>query len=178
MTPWHRLLGARAPAAMILVRLLVGGVFLSEGIQKFLSPAALGAGRFARIGIPWPAFTGPFVGAVETGAGLLLLAGLLTRPAAVVLAVNISVAILSTKLPILLGHGFWGFADPARGLAGFWATAHETRTDWSMLLGSLCLLWTGAGPWSLDALWTRHLTASPPPRPTPVRPAAASRSES
>ncbi len=175
MTPWHRMLGTRAPAAMILVRLLVGSVFFSEGIQKFLYPAALGAGRFARIGIPWPAFTGPFVGAVETGAGLLLLAGLLTRPAAAVLAVNISVAILSTKLPILLGHGFWGFSDPARGLAGFWAMAHEARTDWTMLLGSLCLLWTGAGPWSLDALWVRRLAASPPPLPSSARPAAASR---
>lgn len=175
MTTWHRMLDSRAPAAMVLVRTLVGSVFLSEGIQKFLYPAALGAGRFARIGIPWPGLTGPFVGAVETGAGLLLLAGLLTRPAAAVLAVNISVAILSTKLPILLGHGFWGFADPARGLAGFWAMAHEARTDWAMLLGSLCLLWTGAGPWSLDALWARRLAVSPPPRPSPSRPAAAGR---
>ena len=107
------------------------------------------------------------MGAVETAAGLLLLAGLLTRPAAAILAINISVAILSTKLPILLGHGFWGFADPAHGLAGFWAMAHEARTDWTMLLGSLCLLWTGAGPWSLDAHWTRRSAA--PPRPIPPR---------
>jgi putative oxidoreductase len=173
MTTRCRLLGTRAPAAMILVRLLVGSVFLSEGIQKFLFPAALGAGRFARIGIPWPGLTGPFVGVVEAGAGLLLLAGLITRPAAAILAVNISVALVATKIPILLGHGYWGFADPAHGLAGFWAMAHEARTDWAMLLGSLCLLWAGAGPWSLDALWARRFVAPSPPRSSPGPPAAA-----
>ena len=36
------LTGSRAPAATILIRILVGGVFLSEGIQKFLFPNALG----------------------------------------------------------------------------------------------------------------------------------------
>jgi putative oxidoreductase len=47
-----RILQTRAPAATVLVRLLAGAVFLSEGIQKFLFPVQLGAGRFAKIGIP------------------------------------------------------------------------------------------------------------------------------
>ena len=38
--------------AIIFVRIAVGVVFASEGIQKFLYPDALGAGRFAKIGIP------------------------------------------------------------------------------------------------------------------------------
>jgi uncharacterized membrane protein YphA (DoxX/SURF4 family) len=50
--------------AVILIRLLVGLVFLSEGIQKFLFPAALGAGRFERIGTPFPPLTAPIVGVV------------------------------------------------------------------------------------------------------------------
>jgi uncharacterized membrane protein YphA (DoxX/SURF4 family) len=50
----EKLLTTNAPPATVLVRLIVGAVFLSEGIQKFLFPAALGAGRFAKIGIPWP----------------------------------------------------------------------------------------------------------------------------
>ena len=46
-------------APVDLVRLMVGTVFLSEGIQKFLFPAELGPGRFARIGIPRPPFSLP-----------------------------------------------------------------------------------------------------------------------
>ncbi|RJO66571.1 MAG: DoxX family protein [Myxococcales bacterium] len=146
----EKLTRTQAPAAVWLIRLAVGGVFLSEGAQKFLFPAALGAGRFAAIGIPWPEAMGPFVGVVEIAGGLLILSGLLTRLAALSLAVNMVVAITSTKIPMLLGQGFWGFADPAAGKQGFWAMAHEARTDFSMLLGAVFLLIVGAGAWSLD----------------------------
>ncbi len=144
-----------APAAVILIRILVGAVFLEEGIQKFLFPELLGAGRFARIGIPQPQLLGPFVGGVEVVCGALLLVGLLTRPAALALLVDISVAILSTKVPILLGHDLWRFHLAKLGRYGFWSMASEARTDFSMLLGSLFLLLVGAGPWSLDALLGR-----------------------
>jgi putative oxidoreductase len=150
MTTLERILQTRAPAATVLVRLLVGGVFLSEGIQKFLYPAALGAGRFANIGIPWPEVMGPFVGVVEIVAGSLVLLGLLTRPAALVLLVNISVAIFSTKIPIMLGHGFWLFTLPKLKSYGFWAVAHEARVDFCMWLGCLFLLIVGAGALSAD----------------------------
>src|ERR1700722_7022096 len=112
-----RLLAADAPAAALLVRLLVGVVFLSEGIQKFLYPEALGVGRFSKIGIPAPGVLAPFVGVVEIGCGTLLIAGLLTRAAAIPLMVDMVVAIATTKLPILLRSGFW-------------AMAHEARTDY------------------------------------------------
>jgi putative oxidoreductase len=134
---------SRAPAATLLVRLLVGAVFLSEGIQKFLFPAALGVGRFAHIGIPAPQILAPFVGVVEIVGGSLLLLGLATRLAAIPLIITISVAIGTTKVPILLSTGFW-------------AAAHEARADWSMLLGALFLLLVGAGPWSLDGYYTRR----------------------
>jgi putative oxidoreductase len=147
---FRRLLSSNAPAATALIRLLVGSVFLSEGIQKFLSPASLGAGRFAKIGIPWPEAMGPFVGGVEIVGGALLLLGLLTRPAAFVLLINISVAILSTKIPILLGHGFWLFSLLDLKSYGFWSMAHEARTDFSMFWGLLFLLIVGAGSWSAD----------------------------
>jgi uncharacterized membrane protein YphA (DoxX/SURF4 family) len=81
-----------------------------RGSKKFLDPAARGAGRFAKIGIPWPDFTGPFVGIVEIVCGALLLVGLATRLAAIALVINMTVAIITTKIPILLGHGFWGFS--------------------------------------------------------------------
>ena len=145
-----------APRTTILVRLLVGLVFLSEGIQKFLFPAALGPGRFETIGLPIPEVLAYFVGGVEIACGSLVVLGLLTRPAALILAVNISVAILSTKIPILLGHEFWGFHLKEMSRYGFWAMAHESRTDFCMWLGSLFLVIVGAGLWSFDAALARR----------------------
>lgn len=101
-----RIAATHAPCSTVLIRLIVGGTFLTEGIQKFLFPDALGVGRFVKIGIPYPDFMAPFVGVVEIGCGALLIVGLLTRLAAMSMIVNISVAILSTKIPIFLGHGF------------------------------------------------------------------------
>lgn len=63
----------RATKAILLIRILVGWVFLSEGIQKFLFPDSLGVGRFVKIGIPWPQAMAPFVGVVEIVCGSLLL---------------------------------------------------------------------------------------------------------
>jgi uncharacterized membrane protein YphA (DoxX/SURF4 family) len=136
--------------------LLVGAVFLTEGIQKFLFPGELGVGRFRKIGIPWPDVSAPFVGAAETICGALLIVGLLTRAAAAVLLIDISVAIVSTKVPILLGHGFGPFSLPKLPRYGFWSMAHEARVDFSMWLGSLFLIITGAGELSLDALLARR----------------------
>lgn len=132
-----------APAATLLMRLMVGGVFLSEGVQKFLFPDELGVGRFLKIGIPAPQIMAPFVGVVEISCGVLLLLGLLTRLAALPLIIDMLVAISTTKIPILLQEGFWKMA-------------HEARTDYAMLLGSLFLLIVGAGPWSCDAGLTKH----------------------
>src|SRR5688572_31504892 len=104
------LLDSRAPRATILVRLLTGAVFLSEGVQKFLFPDALGVGRFVKIGIPAPEIMAPFVGVVEIVCGALLLVGLLTRLAAIPLIIDMIVAILSTKVPILQSDGFWAMS--------------------------------------------------------------------
>jgi putative oxidoreductase len=128
-----------SPAAIFFIRAMVGCVFLSEGIQKFLFSESLGVGRFVKIGIPAPEIVAPFVGVVEIVCGALVLIGLLTRLAAIPLLINISVAILTTKLPMLLNNGFWKMA-------------HEARTDFSMLLGLLFLLIVGGGRWSLDSM--------------------------
>ena len=136
-----------APRATILVRLLVGWVFLSEGVQKFLFPAALGVGRFIKIGIPAPQFFAPFVGVIEIVCGALVIVGLLTRLAAIPLLINITVAILTTKLPML-------------AKSGFWATMHEARTDICMWLGALFLAIVGAGHWSADARVSRRTRVS------------------
>jgi putative oxidoreductase len=151
MTLFQKISRTTSPAATILIRVVVGAVFLSEGIQKFLFPAETGAGRFAKIGIPSADVMGPFVGVVEIVCGTLILIGFLTRLAAVPLIINMLVAILSTKIPILLGHGFWGFSLRTVPYGGFWGMAHEARTDFAMLSGSLFLLVVGAGAWSVDA---------------------------
>ncbi len=151
MSLLRRTVATSAPAAVVLIRLAVGPVFLSEGLQKFLFPAEVGAGRFAKIGIPSPEVAAPLVGVVEIVCGALVILGLFTRPAAVALVIDMAVAIISTKVPILLGRGFWGFGLRQLPYYGFWGMAHEARTDWAMLLGSIFLLAVGAGAWSLDA---------------------------
>jgi uncharacterized membrane protein YphA (DoxX/SURF4 family) len=137
---------------VLLIRLAVGAVFFSEGIQKFLFPNDLGVGRFIKIGIPAPEIMAPFVGVVETICGALIILGLVTRLAAIPLIVDMSVALISTKLPILLGHGFWRFSLGKLPSYGFWSMAHEARVDFAMLLGSIFLLIVGAGACSVDAM--------------------------
>ena len=134
----------RAKKAILLIRILVGWVFLSEGIQKFLFPETLGVGRFTKIGIPLPQLMAPFVGITEIICGALLLAGLFTRLASVPLLIDICVALYSTKIVTLMKNGFWG-------------TLHEARTDASMLLGLVFLLIVGGGTLALDARYPKGL---------------------
>jgi len=136
--PWSTRLARIEP--MDLVRFMVGSVFLSKGIQKFLFPAELGVGRFLKIGIPWAAGMAPFVGAVEIGAGLLVIVNVLALYSAIALLIDISVAILSTKVPILLGRPLGPFSLPKLPSYGIWSFLHEARTDWCMLLGCLAVI--------------------------------------
>ena len=123
----------------IIIRIMVGIVFLSEGLQKFILPDIRGAGRFEKIGLPSPEFLGPFVGVFEIVCGALILLGLLTRFASVPTLIIMLVAIATTKVEILNNDGFWEMM-------------HASRTDWSMLLGSLFLIIKGGGKYSIDWL--------------------------
>jgi len=127
----------------ILIRLIVGVVFLSEGIQKFLFPVIRGAGRFEKIGLPSPEFLGSFVGTFEILCGALVLIGLMTRFASIPLIIIMLVAFTTTKLEVLSDKGFWEML-------------HGSRTDWAMLLGSIFLLINGGGLWSLDKRITNN----------------------
>ena len=153
----HEILSTNAPAATVLIRLLVGAVFVSEGIQKFLYPEALGPGRFEAIGFVAPELWATLVGSVEIIAGALVLVGFLTRPAALALATIMVVAIVTTKIPILLGRDLGPFSVRSLDTYGFWSMAHEARTDWAMLLGSLFLVVVGAGARSVDARITGQI---------------------
>ena len=116
---------------------MVGAVFLSEGIQKFLFADTLGTGRFKKIGLPGPEVLGPFVATFEILCGSLILIGLLTRLASIPLIIIMLVAIATTKAEVLSNDGFWEMM-------------HGSRTDWAMLLGSIFLLIKGGGRWSID----------------------------
>ena len=150
--------------AVVLIRLAVGlAVFFPEGLQKLQFPEILGAGRFVGIGIPWPEFFGPFVGVVELACGLLIVLGLAARLATIPLIVTMIVALLSTKLPILLGHDWWIFHVREMSRYGFWSAQHEARTDVVMLLSLIFLLIVGGGGWSLDRwLDRRRLSVAGP----------------
>lgn len=133
----ERLTHTRNEFSTLLIRLMVGAVFLSEGIQKFLFAEEVGSGRFAKIGLPSPEILGPFVGTTEIIAGTLLLLGLFTRLAAIPTLVIMLVAISVTKIDIGLEQGVWEML-------------HASRTDWSMLIGSIFLLIRGGGMASVD----------------------------
>jgi putative oxidoreductase len=140
------------PSATALLRVMAGGVFVSEGVLKFLY-ATLGTIRFAKLGFPAPAFTSSFVGTFEIAAGLLLIVGLLTRPVAIAFAIEMVVAILSTKISLYLGTSPLP-APPVAPVSGLAAVLHESRSDWAQLLTVAFLVAAGPGAWSLDA-WGR-----------------------
>jgi len=122
----------------ILVRMTVGLIFLTEGIQKFIFPEILGTGRFLTIGFTNPAFWAYFTGTCEIISGSLIILGLLTRLASIPLMVIMITAFITTKIPILVHKGFWPWA-------------HEYRTDFAMTLLLIYLIIYGAGGWSLDS---------------------------
>ncbi len=123
----------------LIVRLIVGLIFLSEGIQKYLFPEQVGTGRFENIGFSDPAFWAYLTGTFEVICSTLILLGLFTRLAAIPLLTVMITAFVTTKWPILTDKGFW-------------AMAHAYRTDFAMTLLLIYLLIYGAGNWSIDSV--------------------------
>lgn len=128
----------------VLPRLIVGLVFLSEGIQKFLFPELVGAGRFEKIGFANPEFLASFVASFEIVCGTLMLIGFSVRIAAIPLFIIMMTAIATTKIPILVEKGFWSMA-------------HEARTDFAMTILLIHLLIFGSGRWSIDSKINKSL---------------------
>ncbi len=123
----------------LLIRVIVGLVFFTEGLLKFLQPGELGVGRFERIGLPIPHLLAPFVGGVEMIGGAALIFNLYAGDAAIALLIVIATAIVTTKLPILFGHSIWRFGAPKLGHYGILAFLHESRTDLCMLFGTVAI---------------------------------------
>jgi len=138
------------PKSVLLLRLMAGGVFLSEGILKFVYTNQ-GVGRSTKLGMPFPAVTADFVACLEIVGGLLLLTGLLTRLISVPFIIEMVVAILSTKIALYLGTSPLPL-PPALPKVGMWAVLHESRSDYAQIMTTIFLLVNGPGKWSLDAL--------------------------
>jgi len=121
----------------ILPRLIVGLIFLAEGIQKFLFPDLLGAGRFEKIGFANPEFLAYFVASFEIACGAFMIIGFSTRIAAIPLFIIMMTAITTTKIPILMEKGVWSMA-------------HESRIDFAMTLLIIFIFIYGSGKYSID----------------------------
>jgi putative oxidoreductase len=132
---------------MILVRLVVGMIFLAEGIQKYIFPELLGTGRFFKLGFSNPSFWAYFTGTFEIICGTLIILGFLTRLASIPPVIIMLVAFVTTKWPILINKGFWPFLD-------------DYYTDFAMTLLLIYLLINGSGKWSVDSKISRHLRKS------------------
>jgi putative oxidoreductase len=146
-----------APKATIVIRLMAGGVFLWEGILKFVYKNQ-GVGRFTKIGIPAPHATAVFVGGLEVLGGILLIAGFLTRLIAIPFVIEMLVAIASTKIALYLGTSPLPL-PPALPTVGIWAVLHEVRSEYAQMMSVLFLGIVGPGAWSLDAVLGRSLRA-------------------
>jgi putative oxidoreductase len=142
-----------APRSTILIRCMVGGVFLWEGILKFVYTNQ-GVGRFMKIGIPAPGLMANFVAVLEIVGGALLISGFLTRLIAIPFVIEMVVAILSTKVALYFGTSPLPL-PPAPPQSGVWAVLHEIRSDYAQIMSVLFLLAAGPGPWSVDAILAR-----------------------
>jgi putative oxidoreductase len=130
---------------IIIVRLIVGLIFMSEGIQKYMIVTMMGPAFFKEIGFDYPMFWAYFTGAFEISCALLILFGFLTRMASIPLIIIMITALITTKLPLLAIKGFLTFA-------------HEYTTEFSLTMLLILLLIFGGGRWSVDLKILRSQT--------------------
>jgi len=124
---------------MMLIRIIVGVIFLLEGALKFIEPGTMGAGRFAAIGLPVPHLLAPLVGGIEIGCGAAILLGFFAGDAAIFLLVVIFTALITTKIPIMLGRPLGPFTLTKLSTYGWLTFFHEARLDLSMIFGLLAI---------------------------------------
>jgi putative oxidoreductase len=149
LATWVTSPATTAPRATVLIRLMAGAVFFSEGILKFVYTNQ-GVGRFTKLGFPFPDTVATAIGLFEIVGGLLLISGLFTRLVAIMFSAEMVVAMLTTKIALYLGTSPLPMpASPPK--VGIWAVLHETRSDWAQLMCCVFLVVVGAGAASLDA---------------------------
>jgi putative oxidoreductase len=132
LSPMDRL----AEFAPLVVRVIVGVIMAAHGLQKLLAgPANFGA-FLAQLGVPAPTLMGYVVTLVELGGGILLIIGLFSRLSALLLTIDLVVAIVLVKVDV-------GFLSPQGGGVG-------AELDLALIAGFMVILLAGAGRISLD----------------------------
>jgi len=125
---------------MILIRVIMGLMFVFEGALKFVRPEQLGAGHFAAIGLPDPQLLAPLVGGIEILGGAAMLLDFYAGDAALALLAVTVTALVTTKIPILLGRPLGPFALAPLNEYGWLSFFHEARTDLCMIFVLLAIL--------------------------------------
>jgi putative oxidoreductase len=133
LAPVHRLAGF----APLVARVIVGIIMAAHGLQKLtqMGPGNFGGQMLAGMGVPLPVFTGYVVTFVELLGGILLIVGLFSRLAALLLTIDLVVAILLVKVNV-------GFLSGSSGTGA--------ELDLALIAGLLVVLLAGPGKLSLD----------------------------
>ncbi len=126
-----------APLAPLVVRVIVGVIMAAHGLQKLQAgPANFGQG-LANLGVPLPVFMAYVVTLSELIGGILLIIGLLSRLAALILTIDLVAAILLVKINVGL------IAPQGSGTTG-------AELDLALIAGFLVILLAGPGRLSVD----------------------------
>src|SRR5215210_6905429 len=134
LSPVARLAGL----APLVVRVIVGVIMFAHGLQKLtqMGPGNFGEQALAGLGVPLPVLMGYLVTFVEVIGGFLLIIGLLSRLAALLLTIDLVVAILLVKVSV-------GLIAPQGSGAG-------AELDLALIAGLLVVLFAGPGRLSVD----------------------------
>jgi putative oxidoreductase len=151
LSPMNRL----AEFAPLVVRIIAGLIMAAHGFQKLQAgPGNFGA-FLAQLGVPLPTLMGYVVTLVELGGGILLIIGLFSRLAALLLTIDLVVAILLVKVNVGL------IAAPQQGAGA--------ELDLALIAGFLVILLAGPGSLSLDRALGIEEGVAQTPAPRRVR---------
>ena len=123
-----------ANVGLLILRVFIGAAMLTHGWGKMFGGLEGFTQAVAGMGIPVPQVSAFLAAFAESFGAILLAIGLLTRPAAFLIAVTMAVAALGA-------HGGQGFA--------------EQEAAWLYFFPALFFLLKGAGQWSVDALLSK-----------------------